>query len=332
MEGPFTNGRFSDFTSDYPLLLLGEAEREGKTSSETDQRAMRKDLPTKKKSARGVGSIKLRIGITASTSTVARSIRGGGQDKVADNANDAVGDGDAVEIRRRRTNKVTRRLRLCVGWVSLARLLSPIPGSFDATTTGKGTLERSAAEDKFASEQPGDSRKSQPWRLRKSHTQHVADSNDQAKRPSTEKGNCKKPTNSTTAGGGCPSAVPMPTSGVSCRITWFGETVAFLELCPETGLPLTPGECLLELPRGTAWRSCRLVLEVLATDEFMKHPRGQKALEVWSHLHRHHGPIDDGGNARAGDGRWETDIAGNFHVLGKIVVGWQVRGDDDAET
>lgn len=340
MEGPFNNGRFSDFTSDYPLLLLREAEREAERerSSETDQREMKKGprssqgWPTKKKkSVRVVGSIKLRIGIFPSTSTVASRTRGGGEhDKMADNA--AVGDEDAPEIRRRRTNKMTRRLRLCVGWVSLARLLGTIPSFFDATTTGKGTLELSTAEDKHASERPGHSRRSQPWRLRKSHTQHVTDSNDQDKRPSADEGynSSSEPTNSITAGGGCPPAVPMPTSGVSCRITWFGETVASFELCPETGLPLMPGECLLELPRGTAWRSCRLVVEVLATGEFMKHPRGQDTLEFWSHLHRQHVPTDEGGSARADGGRGQTDVDGSYHVLGKIVVGWQVRGDHDA--
>lgn len=335
LEGPFNSERFPDFARGYPLMQLGEAEKEAEVPSQTDQRAKKKgprssrSQPEKKRSFGVVGSINLRIGISASTSTVASRIRGGGDGKVVDNA--AVGDDDAPAIKRRRANKVTRRLRLGVGWVSLARLLGPTLNSFGTTATDKGALELPAAEDERSSEKPGDSRPTRQWGFRTPHTKYVADlrATEQEKQASTAKGyNCSsEPTASTTTARGYPSPVPMPTSGVSCRVTWFGECVASFELCPKTGLPLTPGECLLELPRGTAWKSCRLVLEVLATDEVMERPRMQDALELWDHLHWQHAPNDDGVHALAGRGRREIEIAerGPYHVLGKIVVGWQVR-------
>ena len=112
----------------------------------------------------------------------------------------------------------------------------------------------------------------------------------------------------------CPPLSTSPTFGISCRITWCGSRVDSFEICPKTGLPRTPGEWLLELPRGTSWRSCRLVLEVIATGPCLEHPRFQEALKHWRHLFERYIPEGDAGESRAA-----------YHLLGRVTVGWQVR-------
>lgn len=345
LEGPFRNERFPDFASEYPLLLLGEEERAPRKESDTNQgvghRGPRssQSRPKKKRSVRVAGSVRLRIGVTASSLPAGGTVmqQDCSDGKVADGA--AVGDDDPPEISRRRTNTVDRRLRLGVGWVSLARLFGLAPSAvFHRTGKGTGVDDVPvAACDSGAAEQPGGieaKRPRQPRRL--SMADHRASSSapapdddaepvkaDQAS-AREERGSCSgAPRASTRAAGRLCSPLPMPVSGISCRVIWCGVRVASFELCPETGLPLSPGEYLLDLPRGTAWRSCQLVLEVIVTDQRVQHPGIKEALEHWQRLHSQCGL--DGGTStpRAEDGP--------HHVLGRVAVGGQVRGGGKAK-
>ena len=331
LEGPFRNERFPDFTGEYPLLLLGEKDRGSRQETETDQGVVVKGPRSsqsrhkKKGSVRVTGSAKLRIGVTASSSPAGGGVTHDGSDgKVADSA--AVGDEDSPEIRRRRTNTVDRRLRLGVGWVSLVRLLGLAPSS------GAGpTSKRTAADDGDGAEQPGDIGKKRPRRsLQRSRTDHRASSSAPAASETAESGQItavrERGRDSGTlrasphAADSLCSLLPMTAPGISCRVVWCGVRVASFELCPTTGLPLTPGECLLELPRGTPWRSCQLVLEVTATDQCVQRSGMQGALDHWRRLYSQHDLDGDASMRQAEDG--------SHHVLGRATVGWQVRGEE----
>lgn len=128
---------------------------------------------------------------------------------------------------------------------------------------------------------------------------------------------------------------------VSCRVTWCGVPVDSFEICPRTGLPLTPGECLLSLPRGTLWRNCWLVLEMVISTEgnFTRHHPATIMRQAQDRLDdarstrvqsdacekaRDLGARRESGGAsvvstgESGDGRRQRH-------LGMVVVGWQVR-------
>lgn len=320
MEGPFTNERFPDFASDYPLLLLGEEGRQARNGSGDNQGVVLKgprssqSRPKKKGSVRVVGSVRLRIGVTASSSpTGSRVIHDGSDGKGADSA--AVGDGDTPEICRRRTNTVDRRLRLGVGWVSLVRLFGLAPSSV-VCPTKKGTkLGEITASDSGDVGQSGDIGAKRP--RRQSRQRSVAFPRASSSEPADSEP-AEAEHASTRAAGRLGSLLPMTMSGISCRVIWCGVCVTSFELCPKTGLPLTPGECLLELPRGTAWTSCQLVLEVVATDQCMR-----EALEHSRRLHSQDGLDCDTSTPQANDGP--------HHVLGRVTVDWQVRGDGKVE-
>lgn len=315
LEGPFNNKRFPAFTSDYPLLQLGEKERSPRKEPETNQGVVHKgprsslNRRKQKNSVRVAGSVKLRIGVTGSTSPVGSRVAVS-DGKVADSS--AVGDDDSPEISRRRTNTVDRRLRLGVGWVSLARLFGRAPSSVVSPTHKVAEVnEVSAADDRSAAERSGDigaRQLPQSQQLSKEHR----------RRSGSEQAESKPADAGRTVGRFC-SLLPMPMSGISCRVTWCGVCVASFELCPKTGLPLTPGECLLELPRGTAWSSCRLVLELIAMDECLKHPGMEEALDHWRRLHSLY---DLGGVSSTSHAENGPD-----NVLGRVTVGWQVSGD-----
>lgn len=338
LEGPFRNERFSDFTSDYPLLL-GEEEGPAPKAPGTSQGVVQKGprlsqgWPITKSRVRVVGSVKLRIGVIATsladrTSSMIQDCVDG---KTADGA--AVGDEDPPEIGRRRTNTVDRRLRLGVGWVSLVRLFRLAPNSA-VSPTGKGGEALITDGSGGAAEQPGDIGAKRPRLSRqRSRTNDPASSSAPAgsepveseQALTRERSSCNgAPRVSTQAAGSFYSPVSMPKSGISCRVVWCGVCVASFDLCPKTGLPLTPGECLLELPRGTAWRSCCLVLEVIATDQFApRHPGMQEAMEHWR---CHHSQCD-----LDGDGSAPQAEDGPNHVFGRVTVGWQVRGDGNSK-
>ncbi|CAN0018446.1 unnamed protein product [Ectocarpus sp. 6 AP-2014] len=313
LEGPFTSSRFPDFTSSHPLLCLGDAERAAQTVPDPDRPVRknearpRRSWPKKKRNSSVVGSVSLRIGITAAT----LSTCGGGIGK----ATDAVGDEDAPEVSRRRTNTVDRRLRMHVGWVSLARMLGRVPNSSSPTKEARENSGGSATHDERTSAQQP-SRGSSLTRTRpsiQSRQNHliVGGSPASAKQPSSNSGSVATVPSS-------PLTLASPTSGVFCVVIWCGVRVASFEICPSTGLPLTPGECLLELPRGAPWNCCRLVLEVIATEQFMQHPRMEEARDIWHHIRLLHSPTDKG---RDGDLGGPDD--GAHHLLGRVVVGWQ---------
>ncbi len=246
--------------------------------------------PKKKAHGRVVGSVNLRISVTGSGSPATSERPHGGDGNTVGSA--AVGDEDPPEIGRRRTNTVDRRLRLGVAWVSLARLFRPVCSSVD--TVGEDGVKRSP---RSRADQPGgDGAPDESGKVSIPASSLVSKSLKPVE-------NCSPP-------------VPtVPTLGMSCWITWCGSRVASFELCPKTGLPLKPGEWLLELPRGTAWRSCHLVLEVVAAGSCLHHPKFQEALKHWPHLHERHVSEGDGGKSPAA-----------YHILGRVAVGWQVSG------
>lgn len=294
LEGPFRSGRFPDFTSGYPLSLLEAPESEANLKPETNDDVAKKGpqsspgRPKKKAGGRVVGSVNLRISVTRSTPPATSERPRGGDGKVADGG--AIGDEDPPEIGRRRTNTVDRRLRLGVAWVSLARLLDPV--SSPVGPVSEGGVKRSSRS--HADHPGGDG-------VRDESEQALIRARSGVSKPSKAKENCSfGPT--------------VPSLEISCWIIWCGSRVASFELCPKTGLPLRPGEWLLELRRGTAWRSCRLVLEVVAAGPSLHHPCFQKALKHWRHLHERHVPEGDGGKSPAA-----------YHILGRVAVGWQVR-------
>lgn len=327
LEGPFTSSRFPDFTSSHPLLCLGDAEREAQTVPDPDhpvgtkEARPRRSWQKNKCNSSVVGSVSLRIGITAAT---ARTSGGGVGKAVAD----AVGDEDAPEVSRRRTNTVNRRLRMHVGWVSLARMLGPVPNSLSPTKEERTNAGGSATHNECASTQQP-SRGSSVTRPRQSsqsrqHHLIVGSSPDSAKQPSRNSGSALHNTSNVAVVPSSPLPLASPTSGVYCLVIWCGVRVASFEMCPSTGLPLTPGECLLELPRGTPWNCCRLVLEVVATEQFMQLPRMQEAQDTWHHTRQFHSPTDNN-TAKGRDSDLGGPGIGARHLLGMVVVGWQVR-------
>lgn len=322
LEGPFRNERFPDFTSDFPLLLLGEEERAPRKDSELVRKGPRSshNRPKKGSSVRVAGSVKLRIGVAASSTPAGNKVMHDGSDsKVADSV--AVGDEDSPEVRRRRTNTVDRRLRLGVGWVSLVRLVGLTPssvlGPWNKDTEGG---QKSAACDGGDAKQPDDvgAKKESRQPPRTAHRASSSASADSQK-AGLERESCSGALSAPTqAAGRVCSLLPIPASGISCRVIWCGVYVTSFELCPKTGLPLTPGECLLQLPRDTPWRSCQLVLEVIATDQCVRHPGMQDALEHWQRLPSQHDLGGDTSTPQAENGP--------HLVLGSVTVGWQVRG------
>lgn len=303
------------------------------TNPSTVRKGLRSSLrsspsrPKNKSSVRVAGSIKLRIGVTTSSSPAGSGvIHDGNGGTLTDSA--AVGDDDSPEISRRRTNTVDRRLRLGVGWVSLVRLFGLAPSSIVGTTNKGIEIDQlPVAENGGGAGQPGDKGTKRPRQSRhRSRTDHRASSSvpsdsepAEAEKSSTrERASCSGALiASTQATGRLSSPLSMPGLGISCRVIWCGVRVTSFELCPKTGLPITPGECLLELPRGTPWKSCQLVLELIATDQCVQHPGVQEALENWRNLHSQYGVDADTSTPQAEDGP--------HHMLGRVTVGWQVR-------
>lgn len=231
-------------------------------------------------------------------------------------------------MRRRKTNTVTRRLRLHVGWVSLARMLGPRTTSSRPASIDDATIEGTALDNKVRpQEQPGGDGLTRSRRSQRSVASSPIDSTslDAAESaPLANKNGSSGPKKNRPL-----TQLPGAASGFWCRVRWCGIRVASFEICPRTGLPLTPGECLLDLVRGRAWESCRLVLEVVATERSMQHPRLQEARERWAHLDQR----GNQSNAHAGEGVTEvgehsgsTPVeGGSCCLLGMVVIGWQVR-------
>lgn len=251
-----------------------------------------------KRSSVHVGYLKMRVGIATTTVRVAEKA--------------AIGDEDAPEIRRRRKNTVKRRLRLWVRWISLTHLIdfaSEILNPKKTPMEGKNGCELVAETD--------ESGRRQSQKVDRHQTKHG--------------GVGKKMPADTTGSIRCSSRVQ--TSGVSCVVSWCGVEVTSFEICPQTGVPLTPGECLLALPRGMEWRTCRLVVEVVATEQFMKHRGMEHARE--QHWHLGCNDLRDGGD-NTSQGKREESETGNIYdrfvakdqgqyLLGMVVVSWQVR-------
>lgn len=165
-----------------------------------------------------------------------------------------VGDEDPWELRRCKTDTVTRRLRLWVRWISLAnrlRILNKYQEPKEVSSA-PGTGPISNFEDRREDE-------------RKAFGEHDAGEQDE------EAGKSVDETASSTADGSDVHSNPTvqsPTSSptkLACKVTWLGKPVASFEICRCTGLPLTPGESLLVLPRGIPWSSCNLRLDLVAT-------------------------------------------------------------------
>ncbi|CAM9115968.1 unnamed protein product [Ectocarpus sp. 13 AM-2016] len=319
LVGPFTSSRFPDFASSYPLLCLGDAEEAAPMVQDLDhpvrknETRPRRSWPKKKRNSSVAGSVSLRIGITAATVSTCR----GGIGK----ATDTVGDEDAPEVSRRRTNTVTRRLRMHVGWVSLARMLGRVPNFFSPTKEERAHPGGSATHDECTSAQQPSRGGSLRTRLSSQSRQNhltVGGSSASAKQPSRDSGSALHNTTNVAVVPSSPLPLTSPTSGVFCAVIWCGVRMASFEICPSTGLPLTPGECLLELPRGTPWKCCRLVLEVIATKQFMKYARMQDAQDNWHHTILLHSPTDNN-TAKGRDGPDDRAL----HLLGMVVVGWQ---------
>lgn len=130
---------------------------------------------------------------------------------------------------------------------------------------------------------------------------------------------------------------------ILCRVTFCDAPVATFEVCRKSGLSLTPGECLLALPRGMAWSSCRLVIEVVVT-----HRRADSSsVSPVSNEHCHVLRDDPSPARQGGDGRIERgdfspggsgvqdasgpksnaashEDLGQHKILGMIEVDWQV--------
>ena len=129
----------------------------------------------------------------------------------------------------------------------------------------------------------------------------------------------------------------LPTSGVvSCRVTWCGVPVDSFEICPRTGFPLTPGECLLSLPRGRPWRQCWLVLEIISTENLTQHPAMRQARNHADNVKFKRDESDGRGLTRGvgvrrgtGEALLAMSSGGDreHRRLGMVVVGWQVRRD-----
>ena len=338
-----------------------------------------------------VGSLNLRICVT-STSTPPPVPTTAGDSDTADTA--AVGDEDPPDMKRRsKNNAVTRRVRLRVRWVSLARLLNwRMPGSScsgaetntavveDTMTATTNTEKKQNAHHVGDSRCPvdGGGRSSQdrdPDREPKEGTTTGANQTTRKNRSSASQDGGPDPENSGTAGETTtarkrissstspsvdqrsPVRLLPPTSSSSstgvvgvvwCRVNWCGLPVDSFEICPRTGLPLTPGECLLSLPRGRPWRHCWLVLEIITIVTGEKNTRHQHAATT---MRQTRGRSDDVARPTThvqsdiGDGQTrgmglrketgegfavssgESGEDQNHHCLGMAVIGWQVRPD-----
>lgn len=247
-----------------------------------------------------VGFLNLRASVTAAAADACKGA--------------AIGDEDAPEIRRRRTNRVSRRLRLWVRWVSLAHLL----GSFSVSSEKSVLAVQGSAVG-----------------------ENVTGSGDSVQQRPPNKANPNSPNNggsennvSATCMAPPPGRTlsPHPTaSGVACRITWCGVQLASFQLCPRSGLPITPGECLLKLPRGMSWSSCILVLEVVSTEEPKEKFGAERDSEHLprSNLSRQNNGGQDERERWSGTGETgglpSTGYRKHHRLLGTVVVGWQVR-------
>ncbi|CAM9137499.1 unnamed protein product [Scytosiphon promiscuus] len=327
LRGPFTGETFPDYASEYPLSLPGEAEGAPRTTSDHHQVKKSAKTSNSEQTKHGgisyVGAVSLRLGVTASAVSVAASDTSGG-----DTGNKArsgsIGDEDPPEVRRRKTNTVTRRLRLHVGWVSLARMLGPGLSSSRPPEKDGATLEMATSDNARILERSSDGGSTRPRRSRQPRASSEIDSPglDAAKSASTvgRNGSCGTEI-------GVLAQARSPTPGIWCRVSWCGTRVASFEICPQTGLPLTPGECLVDLTRGTAWESYRLVLEVIATERRMQGPHMQEARERRAHLHQgdaSSNPDDRRGVTGTGDNLGRTAAEdGPCCLLGTVVVGWQ---------
>lgn len=235
--------------------------------------------------------MKLRVAVVPANVT--------GVDHISAMGERAIGDEDPPEIHRRRTNKVERRLRLWIRWISLARLVRPLNDTFrgmagtkDGIDIGAGVCSRQ--------EQTNDTER------------------DESLTAATD-----SPPESTRSS---PSLL-LSTSGVSCRVFWCGVLAAEFQLCPRTGLPLTPGECLLPLPRGKSWRSCSLVLEVVITEKYSDYS-GSRMEEC----ERNDGTDGKKGRTQCrpqagGEHDNPLDVTNQYQdrLLGLVMVGWQVN-------
>lgn len=377
LEGLFQRELFPEYTSGYPIVLVDHNQpaatatkerREQTTTTMTDNQSgadghtstsltsgtrvkpAQPGLATSSsnnnsdhgnnrvvtRSAKSVGSINLRVGVTK---TAAPRVGGDG---TTPDAGGVVGEEDGREIKRRRTNKVTRRVRLWVRWVSFARLLR----EFTAATAVSDDLKTSTStvnQDKSVLEGRGNSR--EEFRGTGTRDVRTCSRAGQTNASETKHHDMKAAPNPVSSAS--PLAMTaIPVVGVWCRISWRGVRVATFQISPQTGVPITPGECLLSLPRGAAWNSCCLVLEVLATDQFMQQYPGFKhaqATRRCDDVQCRGGsvqndesvkPVDDDERdtgRTTGDtiGDKQTDDeegrGGRYTLLGKSVVDWQVR-------
>lgn len=292
LEGPFYRERFPQYASTYPLLReIKPPPPEGLTK-ETSGREVEIS-----ESNEIIGAVNLRIAVIPTNVT--------GVDCTSAKGERAIGDDDPPEIRRRRTNKVERRLRLWIQWISLARLVRPLNGTFRGTKRAvefraKGVVDTGAGVC---------SRQEQTNDIERDESLTAAiDSPPESTRSSP--------------------SLSLPTSGVSCRVFWCGALAAVFQLCPRTGLPLTPGECLLPLPRGMSWRSCSLVLEVVITEKY-SHESGSRTEECECNDGTDCGKKGVAQCPRQAGG--EHDITLDVkteeqdRLLGFVMVGWQVN-------
>lgn len=189
------------------------------------------------------GSVTLRIGKGDGTDAV----KGDGIRRIEDMPDSAIGDDDPWDIRSRRRNTVTRRLRLWVRWASLVSFLDCVVSPEEARKVQAPNL--------FSTSQ-----------ARLEDTRKITDEIE-ASLGTTGIGKNGTPSTTTTCVNSLPPVQSITTKPtLTCRVTWCGKLVASFELCHRTGLLLTPGECLLALPQGMCWSSCNLLLELVATE------------------------------------------------------------------
>lgn len=212
----------------------------------------------------------------------------------------AIGDEDPPEIRRRRTNKVERRLRLWIRWISLARLVRPLNDTLRGMTRAKDGVYIGAG---------------------------VCSRQEQTNDTERDK-NLTAATDSPPESTKSSPSLLLSTSGILCRVFWCGVLAAEFQLCPRTGLPLTPGECLLPLSRGKSWKSCNLVLEVVIPGKYPNY--SGSTMEECEH--------NDGiGCSKKGTTQCPPQAGGQHdnpldlknqdqdRLLGMVMVGWQVN-------
>ena len=206
----------------------------------------------------------------------------------------AIGDRDSVDILQRKNNTVERRLRLWVWWVSLARLLHSFSETFEDRT--RIAIESRAGDERIVEAGGGNTQKQSPNEERE-----------------------KALATASTISESRTAKIP----GLSCRVVWCGVLAAEFQLCPQTGLPLTPGECLLPLPRGMNWSSCSLVLEVIATQNNTEHScRGtDRKRNNENTCEKGMAPspwAGENGNSV------NTENHEQHRLLGTVMIGWQV--------